>query len=353
MNLIDRFRQTFLLCSLVFPFLLAPIQCRTCPKECSSVTYTLASDYSPDCDHRENCIMKAKISVIQQGSMDEKLNLTLIGLNYRYSEDRVLTIRFESDYDAIEYSCSVYQYSGKTKASIIQGNKQAYYVGNVFNSSTKLFCNWILSKESFQWPRLANGSAANFINERNFRISLINNNISKVVAWDLSRFPLYKMKFLRCCYRVYGGPHYLLLTNQTNSVTNIYVQAFSPIPSFLTVKFRNNKGYSLTVNCGSSAFNASMKIGSKTSLVRDILYAEPYRAETPLADFRCSWSQPVIITERAGTFDTRDGQYSLEILSDMRPPYREPVIYLNSISRTIQVSSIIVLFSLIISLVVS
>lgn len=323
---------------------------KKCASECYTKTYTLANDYGPDCDHRDKCIVKAIITVIQQSSMDEKLNITLVGLKFKFNEERTMAIRFQSDTDMIvEYGCSVSQKTGKAKAFIIQGGNKTLYVGNVYYSPNRFSCHWILSKESLSWPR-ANKAAINLINEVNYRISLHNNNASRVVAWDMTKFPLYKMNFLRCCYRSYGGPHYLLITNQSNTVTNIYVQAFSPIPSYLTIKFRNTKGYLLTIVCGQSFFNATMKISSKTSTVRDILYAEPNRIDHPIPDFRCSWSQPVIITERAGTFDTRDGQFSLEILSDMRPPYREPVIYLRGFAASTENSLFLIIVCVAISI---
>ncbi|XP_074594048.1 uncharacterized protein LOC141849565 [Brevipalpus obovatus] len=308
-----------------------------CPRDCFSHIYSLSNDPGVSCTHREHCLMRSRITVIQQGSMDEMLNITLVGYGLHAFDDRTLAIRFESDLNTIEYGCSAPRY-GRPKITITQGDGYPYHIGNIFNSTGKLYCNWVFSKDSVFWPKRRNGSLVDFINERNWRISLVSNNHSKVVAWDLSRFPLFKMNFLRCCYPHHGSHNYLVITNQTASSTNFYVQAFQPIPQTMTIRFENLRGHMFMIVCGRNFFNATVSIGGQYSPIRDILYAEPYRIEEPFHDFRCSWSQPIILNERAGSLDTSNGQFNLEISADNRPPYREPLIDLRGGSITMTVS---------------
>uniref|UniRef100_T1KVH4 Uncharacterized protein n=2 Tax=Tetranychus urticae TaxID=32264 RepID=T1KVH4_TETUR len=326
---------------------------KSCSPSCFTSVFSLANDTrKSECASRVNCLAQATFHVIQRGSFEEEVNITVVGYGLKHGVERTIAFTLNNTHEQIEYLCQMTG-QGKLQAMVIQGSKSNFPTNEVRNVSGALICQWTFGKDDYKWPTHANYSKINLLEARNYQISLRSDNVTKVVARDLSKLPIYRMNFLRCCYKPHGGLNYLFISNQTTHDTNFYLQAFPPIPKTMQVNLVNPKGGEFRIICNSSnAFNASVKVGSRWAPMRDLRFYEIVKREAPFPDFRCVWSQPLKLVESSGSIDTRNGRYNLEIMSDGKSTYREPTIGLHGASHSLFASFTLILISVLFHLLV-
>uniref|UniRef100_T1KZE4 Uncharacterized protein n=1 Tax=Tetranychus urticae TaxID=32264 RepID=T1KZE4_TETUR len=325
---------------------------KSCSPNCFASVYSLSNNAAKsECTSRADCLVKATFRVIQRGAFDEAINLTVIAYGINTDTDRSVAFALHNSNERIEYWCQSPR-NGKPQAKVVQGSNSTFLEGNAQNISNALVCHWTFGKDDYIWPTHANYSKINLLNNLDYQISLVSDDVTKTVAWDLSKLPIYRMNFLRCCYKPHGGSDYLFLSNQTSQNTNFYLQAFPPVPKSMTVTLTNPNGGEFSVTCNSSnTFNASVKVDSQWEPIRDLRYYEIVKRDAPFPDFRCFWSQPVVLAESSGSLDTRDAKYNLEISSDNKPTYSESTVALNGASHSLFANLALILFSILFYLI--
>ncbi|XP_053207057.1 uncharacterized protein LOC128391231 [Panonychus citri] len=259
----------------------------------------------------------------------------------------------------ISYSCRILA-SGNAIAEIIQGHGLKYsYVSNSSRS-----CSFIFNRYDYLWPTLTTHQKVDLINNGDFTVTLGYDDVTKDLRPE--SIPLHKMAFLRCCHRHHGGSKYLVIIEPSTTPVNpylssssyypsstlsnglrrrpsldFYLQAYSPIPKTVVLELTGPSEQSLRVNVSNSYFNVSILTdGEWISVLNNLTLPKIPRRSDPFDDFRLNWTLPVLLETPRGSIVIEEGQYTLDIESDVSYSHREKV-YITGKSNLINSPSII------------
>ncbi|XP_015790289.1 uncharacterized protein LOC107367116 [Tetranychus urticae] len=250
------------------------------------------------------------------------------GVNQNYNRETTV----------INYSCRLLS-TGNAIAEVIQGNGLKYsYVSNSSKS-----CSFIFNRYDYLWPTLSTHQKVDLINNGDFTVTIGYDDITKDLRPE--SLPLHKMAFLRCCHRHHGGSKYLViiepaptpisfysssLTSQSyiqrRPAIDFYLQAYSPIPRTVILELTGPSEQSLRVNVSNSYFNVSILTdGEWISVLNNLTLPRIPRRSDPFDDFRLNWTLPVLLETPRGSIVIEEGQYVLDIESDVSYGHREKV----------------------------
>uniref|UniRef100_T1KI07 CUB domain-containing protein n=1 Tax=Tetranychus urticae TaxID=32264 RepID=T1KI07_TETUR len=309
-----------------------------CNDNCLTTTYYLSTDGTNECPSEEQCAARVSFKPSQVNG-ENYLTIDLVG--YKVNMESVSLLLTADGIENV-YSCKMISILGDTDASVtIEG--KAFRNGSSVYLDGNLLCSWTMSIKDQVWPHFK-GQPIDLISDDKFSIVLERNDISLIVSPLTDQLTISRMKFLKCCHRVYGNDQYQLVVVPTRHSTTLQIQSIRLKPIVFTLNLVSPNG-ELIFDCfpQSNLLMAYAKIDRVLYSMADQLLSQ--RVNPP---FICSWSLPLTFKGSTGlNYQVTEQVYGAKIYADSQIVYSNDYIQLTSFSfQSISPSSTLIFVTL-------
>uniref|UniRef100_T1KVQ6 Uncharacterized protein n=1 Tax=Tetranychus urticae TaxID=32264 RepID=T1KVQ6_TETUR len=293
---------------------------------------------SGDC--AKNNLVTAKFTVIQKNDPNEYIQLTLTGYSIEPKATKTIAIDLQDPSGlATAYSCYKPS-SGSTSCKVVKDAVE-HVTGTSSYSNDVLSCTWVFNADDDIWPTI-HKKPVDLINDNSLAIVLKYGEKKVTVAEDTSELPIYKVKFLKCCYKVHGNENFVLTFKQSDHVEYfLQVTKDTAPPSQASVILIDPSGIEIMFTCyfGEDGYLSAniLAHGNGTSSVSKQLYRQQ------LGESRCTWASPLAFTSETGVINTTNTKFDLQVLTDDTVVYSEEGVYLGNNASSLRINFTIIM----------